>query len=82
MRYIVYLIECRDGSLYTGITTDIARRFQEHRQGIGSRYTRAHGVKRVVYTEECTDRSRASKREADIKRLTREEKWALVHDKN
>lgn len=76
--YFVYIIECRDRSLYTGITTDVARRLDEHQRGVGARYTAARGALRVVYTEECETRSAALKREANIKSLSRTQKLALV----
>ncbi len=78
MRYFVYLLECEDDSLYTGITTDVERRFAEHTAGVGSRFTRAKRARRIVYTERHPDRSSALKREAEIKRMTRGEKLALV----
>lgn len=78
MPYFVYLLECEDGSLYTGVTTDVARRFTEHQKGIGSHFTRAKGAKRIVYTEEHPDRSSAQKREAEIKKWPREKKLGLV----
>jgi putative endonuclease len=71
------MLECADGSLYTGITTDVDRRFVEHQEGVGSAYTKARGARRVVYTEDYPDRSSASKREAAIKKLSRQEKLAL-----
>ena len=76
--YFVYLIECRDGSLYTGITTNVARRFAEHKSGKGGHYTRAREAVRVVYTEQHPNRSTASKREAEIKSWPRAHKLALV----
>lgn len=76
--YFVYILECEDDSLYTGVTTDIERRFEEHKSGKGSIYTRARGARRIVYTEKQPNRSAAQKREAEIKRLTRTEKRALV----
>ncbi|OGG60485.1 hypothetical protein A3C89_01305 [Candidatus Kaiserbacteria bacterium RIFCSPHIGHO2_02_FULL_50_50] len=76
--YFVYLLKCGDGTLYTGITTDVARRFAEHQKGIGSHYTRAKGVVAMVYQEEVADRGAASRCEALIKRMTREEKLALI----
>lgn len=76
--YFVYILKCEDNSLYTGITTNVERRFSEHLQGIGSRFTRARKAKQIVYTETCIDRSAASKRELAIKKLSREEKLALV----
>jgi len=78
--YYVYIIECNNGSLYTGITTDIKRRFEEHKSGNGGHYTSAVGVSRVVYAEKHKDRSSASKREAEIKGWPREKKAMLVND--
>ena len=75
--YFVYLIECRDGSLYAGITTDVKRRLEEHKSGKGGRYTRAKGVKKIIHTEEYPNRSSALKREAEIKKWKREKKVAL-----
>ncbi len=77
--YTLYILECSDGSLYTGITTDLDRRFNEHKEGKGGHYTRAHKAQRIVYSEQHPDRSSASKREAAIKRLSRSEKQALIH---
>ena len=76
--YFVYLLECADGTLYTGIATDVRRRFKEHTAGKGARYTRARHPKRVAYQEPAPDRSAALKREAAIKRLTRTQKLALI----
>ncbi len=76
--YFVYLLECADGSLYTGITTDVARRFAEHQQGAGGHYTRAHGARRIRYTESHPDRSSASKRESLIKSWPRGRKLGLA----
>jgi putative endonuclease len=76
--YFVYIIECGDGSFYTGITTDVSRRFTEHKNKTASRYTRARGVVRVVYTEIQSDRSSASKREAEIKKMNRRGKSCLI----
>lgn len=76
--YYVYLLECADSTLYTGITTDLARRLKEHADGTGGHYTRAHKAVRMVHSESHPDRSAASKREAQIKRLTRAQKLALA----
>ena len=78
MSYFVYLLECGDGSLYTGITTDVKRRLAEHKSGVGSSFTRAKKAKRVVYTEKHPNRSSAQKREAAIKRFTRTQKLTLI----
>ncbi|MEK7144653.1 MAG: GIY-YIG nuclease family protein [Patescibacteria group bacterium] len=75
--YVVYLLECEDGSLYTGITTDVERRFAEHKKGIGSHFTKAKKAKRIVYTEQHTNRSSALKREAEIKKWPRSKKLRL-----
>lgn len=71
------MLECEDGTLYTGITTDIERRVTEHKSGAGSHFTRSRKVRGVVYTEPQPDRSAALKREAEIKSFTREKKLAL-----
>ena len=76
--YFVYILECSDHSLYTGITTDVDRRLEEHKAGKGGHYTRAHGAKKIVYTEPHPDRSSASKREAEVKRLSRALKKELI----
>jgi len=76
--YFVYLLECEDGSLYTGITTDVERRFAEHKSGIGSHFTRAKKAKCIVYTEKQPNRSAAQKRESEIKRFPREKKLFLI----
>ncbi len=78
MPYFVYILECADTSLYTGITTDVARRFTEHQSGTGGHYTRARGAKRIVYTEMHLNRGAAQKREAEIKKWPREKKLALL----
>lgn len=73
------MIEASDGSLYTGITTDVERRFAEHREGKqGARYFRGREPRRVVYVEPAEDRSTASKREATIKQLRRTQKLQLI----
>ncbi|ANE56264.1 MULTISPECIES: GIY-YIG nuclease family protein [Methylomonas] len=74
----VYIIECCDGSLYTGITTDVERRFRQHRAGTGAKYFRAKQPVRIVYTETEHDRATASRREAEIKRMGRAEKLAIL----
>jgi putative endonuclease len=76
--YFVYLLECADGSIYTGITTDVNRRFAEHQKGRASHYTAARKARKIVYTEKKRTRSAALKREAEIKRMNRAQKLALV----
>ena len=76
--WVVYLLRCADGTLYTGITTDAARRLAQHNAGTASKYTRARRPVTIVFTEPHPDRSTASKREAAIKSLRRSEKDALI----
>lgn len=76
--YFVYIIECSDKSLYTGITTDIQRRFNEHKNKTGGHYTSSKDVVRVVYTEQHPDRSSASKREMQIKSWSRKKKLDFI----
>ena len=77
----LYILKCGDGSLYTGITTDVERRLEQHKNGKGAKYTRGKGPLKLVYTKKFKTRSLASKREAAIKKLTREEKIALIKKK-
>jgi len=74
----LYILRCRDGSLYTGITTDVEKRLEAHRGGKGAKYTRGRGPLELVYREECGDHSAALKRELEIKALPREEKLKLI----
>lgn len=77
--WFVYMIEATDCSLYTGITTDVERRFSQHQSGrAGAKYFRGRSPERVVYIEGGHNRSTASVREAQIKKLSRERKLALV----
>ena len=78
MTWIVYVLRCRDGSLYTGMTNDLPRRLAAHRAGRGSAYTRSRRPVRLAYREGQPDRGAALRREAAIKRLTRAQKLALV----
>ena len=78
MRFFVYILRCRDGSLYTGWTTDPERRLSSHNAGTGARYTRSRRPVALVYCEECPTREEAMRREHRIKRLSREEKWQLI----
>ena len=75
--WIVYMLECADKSLYTGITTDLDRRMAEHAAGKGARYTKGRGPFRLVYSETCTGRAEASRRETTIKSMNREKKLQL-----
>ena len=76
--WTVYLVRCRDGSLYTGITTDLDRRLSAHNAGTASRYTRSRLPVKLVHEETGFTHSTALKREAAIKRLARSKKLALL----
>jgi putative endonuclease len=77
--WYVYMVECADRSLYTGIARDVARRVDEHNEGrAAARYTRARRPVRLAWLEPAADRAAASRREAAIKRLSRTEKLRLI----
>ena len=78
MSYWVYMLRCRDGSLYTGSTTDVERRCALHNAGKGAKYTRSRLPVELIYQEPAADRSAALRREAAIKRMTHRQKWALA----
>ncbi len=73
-----YIVECADGTLYTGWTTDLQARLTAHNAGTGARYTRGRGPVRLVYCEEYADANEARRREWEIKRLDRRRKEELV----
>lgn len=77
-KWYLYVLRCGDGTLYTGITTDVQARFAQHQAGKGAKYTRGRGPLELVYTEECDDHSAALKRELAIKALPREEKEKMI----
>lgn len=79
--YYVYILQCADKTLYTGITTDLQRRLLEHKNGTGAHYTKTRGAKKIVYSETAPNRSVASQREHSIKKLSRQEKLALIQSK-
>ena len=78
--WYLYILRCRNGSLYTGITTDVQKRLEAHRSGKGAKYTRGRGPLELVYTEECDCHSAALKREIAIKRLPRQDKMKLIEN--
>lgn len=78
MTWIVYIVECIDGSLYTGITNDLERRMKAHATGRGAKYTQRRGPFTVRYTEHHATKGAALQREAAIKSLDRSEKVALI----
>ena len=78
----VYMLECADGSFYTGWTTNLERRLAEHNTGRGGGYTRSHRPVKLVYWEEHPDRSSAQRREIALKRLPRARKLALIANRD
>lgn len=77
-QWFVYMLRCGDGSLYTGVTTDVLARLKAHQSGKGAKYTRSHQPVTLVYTESCADKPSAFRREWQIKHLTREEKLKMI----
>ena len=78
MGYLVYILRCGDGTLYTGCTNDLDRRLRAHQVGRGAKYTRSRLPVELVYREAVPDRSAALRREAAIKRMDRRAKLALI----
>lgn len=79
--WTVYILECGDGTLYTGITDDLPRRLKAHESGKGAKYTRGRGPLTLRFQEKQPDKSAALKRELALKRLSRSEKLAMIHEK-
>lgn len=79
--WYLYILRCKDGSLYTGITTDVEKRLEAHRSGHGAKYTRGRGPLELVYREECGTHSDALKREWEVKQLKRCQKQQLIGEK-
>ena len=77
-KWFVYILECRDGTFYTGITTNLERRERQHNDGKGARYTRMRRPVMLLYSERCKNRSEASIREAELKSLSRADKKKAV----
>lgn len=80
--WYVYILQCGDSTLYTGITTELQRRLEQHNSGKASRYTRARLPVKLLYSETTSNRTEAQKREYEIKQLTRREKLALIDTDN
>ncbi len=77
--YYIYILLCSDGSYYTGSTNDVEKRFKDHVEGRGARYTKSHKPVRIIYKEEFATKPEALKREAEIKKLSKKEKEELIH---
>ncbi len=76
--YTLYILSCADKSLYTGIAKNLEKRLDMHRGGTGAKYVRGRLPFSVVYTEACKDRSSATKREMEIKKMSRKNKYLLI----
>ena len=76
--WYLYILCCGDGTLYTGITTDVEKRLAVHRAGKGAKYTRGRGPLELVYQEELPDHSAALKREYEVKSMSRQDKEKLI----
>ena len=77
-QWYLYILRCKDNTLYTGITTDVEKRLEAHRSGKGAKYTRGRAPLELVYRESCGSHSDALKREAEIKKLSRQAKELLM----
>jgi putative endonuclease len=77
--WLVYILLCSDDTLYTGCTNDIDNRLKKHNTGVASKYTRCRLPVKLLYTEECRNKSFALKREYRIKQLTKKDKIQLIH---
>ncbi len=78
MSFFVYILLCADGTYYTGYTRDLDQRTRQHQNGTGAKYTKSHHAQRVAYFEIFGDRSAAMKRERQIKKLSHQQKLALI----
>lgn len=78
--FVTYILECRDGTLYTGWTNNLKNRLKSHNEGLGSKYTRSRLPVKCVYFEKHTTQSEAMKREYQIKQLSRENKIKLINN--
>jgi len=77
--WYLYILECRNGDLYTGTTSNIDRRIEDHKQGRGGRFTKIARVKKLLFIERFNSKTEAVKRESQIKGWTRKKKLALIH---
>ena len=78
LMWYIYILKCNDGRFYTGITSNLKRRFKEHKRGRGGRFTRSFGVNKLLYQEKCFTRPQALKREAQIKSWPKRRKITLI----
>jgi putative endonuclease len=79
--FYVYILQCIDGSFYTGYTKDIDERTKQHQNGKGAKYTKSHKPEKLAYVEQHESRGKAMKREREIKKLSHQQKQDLVNSK-
>ncbi len=79
MVFYVYILQCTDGSFYTGYTKNLAERTKQHENGKGAKYTKSHKPQKIAYVEDLDSRSQAMKRERTIKKLSRQQKIDLIN---
>jgi len=79
MVFYVYILQCTDGSFYTGYTKNLAERTKQHENGKGAKYTKSHKPQKIAYVEDLDSRSQAMKRERAIKKLSRQQKIDLIN---
>ena len=79
-QWVLYILRCKDDTLYTGITDCLTKRLAAHRSGKGAKYTRGRGPLTLCYLQPCEDKSEALRLEIEIKKLSRSEKLALIED--
>lgn len=77
--WFVYILLCEDGTLYTGISNNVEKRFADHKTGRGARYTKSHKPVKIIYCQKAISRSEALKREQEIKEYTREQKIKFLN---
>ena len=82
MAFYVYILQCSDGSFYTGYTKDLDARTKLHQNGYGAKYTKTHKPERLAYSEQFDSRSTAMKREREIKKLSHQQKQDLANTQN
>ncbi len=80
MSWVVYILQCGDGTLYTGVTNNLELRLKRHSDGTGAKYTRGRGPFKIMLSEQHLDRAAASKRETEIKSLSKPAKLALIKE--
>jgi len=78
MTFYVYILQCCDGSYYTGYTNNLKERTRQHLNGTGARYTKAHKPDRIAYVEHFENRSQAMRRELEIKKFSHQKKLELI----